>query len=334
MKKIKDILKFFIFLSISVLLFILVYKDQDITEIKHILSSEVNYFWIIVSLILGIMSHILRTIRWNILVKSIEGRSSFKNAFLAVIIGYFANLALPRMGEFTRCGVLSKYEKMSFTKLFGTVVLERVIDLIMFILLMAFVGITQMNVVLSFINKNPEIRNAIDTLFGKWVILPIVVGLIIILFASRNLFSKIPYYKKFQKILSEIADGFKSIKNLEHKWPFIFHSIAIWFLYYMMLYVVFFAFDFTSNLSPFVGLVVFSLSTIGMVLPIQGGIGAWHFIVIASLMVYLPDVENIKTLARAFAFLAHGSMNFMLVIAGLISLIALPLLNKNKQKDE
>jgi len=333
-KKLKDVLKFFVFLSFSVLLFYLVYRGQDVKELKHVLATKVNYFWIGVSLFLGLLSHISRTIRWNILIKATEGRSNFKNAFLAVMIGYFANLALPRMGEFTRCGVLSKYEKMSFSKLFGTVVLERVIDLIMFLLLFVFVAVTQMNVVVSFINNNPEIKNAIDIMFGKWVVLPVIVGLILVVFACRKLFKRLPFYKKLKEVFSNIGDGFKSIKNLDHKWPFIFHTIAIWFLYYLMLYVVFFAFDFTSNLSPLVGLTLFAMSTVGMVLPVQGGIGAWHFMVIACLMIYLPDVENIKTMARAFAFLAHGSMNFMLVVAGVVSVIALPLLNKKKKINE
>lgn len=303
-------------------------------EIMQLLSNNVNYFWVGLSLFLGLLSHVCRTLRWNILIEKIEGRSNFKNAFLAVMIGYFANLALPRMGEFTRCGVLAKYENMSFSKLFGTVVLERVIDLLMFLLLLLFVLTTQMNVVIEFMERNPEIMQAIHTMFGRWVILPIVVGVAVILFACRNFIRSFSFYKKFKNIFKGIGEGFKSIKTLERKWEFIFHTIAIWLLYYLMLYVVFFAFDFTSELSPLVGLTIFAMSTIGMVLPVQGGIGTWHFMVIACLLIYLPDVENIKSLARAFAFLAHGSMNIMLIVAGVFSVIALPLLNKKKKIDE
>lgn len=331
MKKLKDILKFLAFLSVSIILFYLVYRGQDMNEIMKLISTEVDYSWVVFSLFLGLLSHISRTLRWNILVENIEGRSNFKNAFLAVMIGYFANLALPRMGEFTRCGVLSKYEKMSFTKLLGSVVLERVIDLIIFLLLIVFVATTQMNIVIEFLEKNPEIMQAINTVFGRWVVLPVIVGLILVIYACRNFICKIPFYKKIKGIFTEIGEGFKSIKSLKRKWEFIFHTLLIWFLYYLMGYVVFFAFDFTSHLSPMVGLTVFAMSTIGMVLPVQGGIGTWHFMVIACLLIYLPNVENIDSLARAYAFLAHGSMNLMLIITGIGSLIALPLLNRKKK---
>jgi len=333
-KRLKDILKFFLFLSLSILLFYLVYKDQDIDELKEVLSTKVDYFWVGLSLFLGVLSHISRTLRWNIIIKATEGRASFKNSFLAVMIGYFANLALPRMGEFTRCGVLSKYEKMSFSRVFGTVVLERVIDLLMFVVLLLFVLITQMNMVLDFIRNNPEIREALDIMFGRWVILPVLAGIVLVFYASRNIIKSLPFYKKLQGVFVNIGEGFRSIKNLEHKWPFILHTILIWVLYYLMLYVVFFAFKFTSGLSPVIGLTVFAMSTIGMVLPVQGGIGAWHFMVIGCLLIYLPDVQNIGTMARAFAFLAHGSMNFMIVIVGILSVIALPLLNRKKKIDE
>lgn len=303
-------------------------------EIMKLLSTEVDYSWVVLSLFLGLLSHISRTLRWNILVENIEGRSSFKNAFLAVMIGYFANLALPRMGEFTRCGVLSKYEKMSFSKLLGTVVLERVIDLLIFLLLLLFVLTTQMNIVIEFLENNPEIMQALHTVFGRWVVLPIIIGLVLVIYACRNLIRSIPFYKKIKNIFVGIGEGFKSITSLKRKWEFIFHTFLIWFLYYLMGYVVFFAFDFTSGLSPIIGLTVFAMSTIGMVLPVQGGIGTWHFMVIACLLIYLPNVENIDSLARAYAFLAHGSMNLMLIFTGVCSLIALPLLNRKNKKDE
>jgi uncharacterized protein (TIRG00374 family) len=303
-------------------------------EMMQLLSNKVNYFWIAVSLSLGVLSHVCRTLRWNILIENIEGRSNFKNAFLAVMIGYFANLALPRMGEFTRCGVLSKYENMSFSKLFGTVILERVIDLLMFLLILLFVVLTQMNVVTQFIKGNPEIMQAIHAVFGRWLVFPVLVGIALILFVCRKHIRSLSFYKKIRDVFAGIGEGFRSIKTLERKWEFLFHSVAIWVLYYLMLYVVFFAFDFTSELSPMVGLTVFAMSTIGMVLPVQGGIGTWHFMVIACLFIYLPDVENIDSLSRAFAFLAHGSMNLMIIAVGIISVIALPLLNRKKKIHE
>lgn len=330
MKTLKTITKFSIFLCISFLLFFLVYRGQDIEKLKLILKTEVNYWWVVFSLFLGLLSHICRTVRWIILIETTDGKVRFKNAFLAVMIGYFANLALPRMGEFTRCGIISKYEGKSFPKVLGTVVLERAIDMLMFLILLVIVVVTQFHVVVELLNRNPEIKEAIYSFLSAWYTLAIVVFIVSMLYIFRTKIKQLGFYKKISHILKDISDGFKSLKRLDNKLPFVFHTLAIWVLYYLMLYVVFFAFDFTSHLSPLVGLAVFALSTIGMVLPIQGGIGAWHFVVISSLMIYLPNVENISTLSRAFAFLAHSSMNLMIVFVGVLAMIALPLLNRKK----
>lgn len=331
MNKIKNTIKFLSFFAISVFLFWLVYKDQNMTQMKLLLKNDVNYYWIAFSLFLGLLSHISRTLRWNILIKSIEGKSNFKNSFMAVMIGYFANLALPRVGEFTRCGVLSKYENVSFSKLLGTVFLERVIDMIMFFVLMIVVAISQFDVLVSFVNNNPEITEALNKVFAKWIILPVGIILLLVIIVLRRRIKELPYYYKFQAIINNIGEGFKSFSKLEHKLPFIFHSVFIWLMYYLMLYVCFFAFEFTSGLSPLIGLTVFAMATVGMIIPVQGGIGAWHFMVVATLMIYLPEKGNTDGFIHAFAFLVHGSMTLMLVLLGALSLVIIPIVNRKEK---
>ncbi|MBL7969916.1 MAG: flippase-like domain-containing protein, partial [Prolixibacteraceae bacterium] len=157
----KNIIKAFQFISffvLGILIFWVVYKDQDMDRIKSILSNDVNYFWIIVSLFLGLLSHVSRTIRWNLMIEPLGRKPRMLNTFLAVMVGYLMNLALPRMGEVSRCGVLARYEKIPFTKLVGTVVLERLIDVLMLLLLLAIVVITQFGQVLEFLNNNPEVN--------------------------------------------------------------------------------------------------------------------------------------------------------------------------------
>ena len=129
-------LKFLSFFILGIVLFWLVYKDQDINRIKSILSNEVNYFWIVVSVFLGLLSHISRSIRWNLIIEPLGHKPRLLNTFLSVMIGYLMNLALPRMGEISKCGVLSRYEKIPFTKLIGTVVLERLIDVLVLLLIL------------------------------------------------------------------------------------------------------------------------------------------------------------------------------------------------------
>jgi len=133
----KNITKFLLFLGVSAFLFYLVFREQNWTELLSVLKDDVNYTWIGVACILGIASHVSRAMRWQLLTASMGYKIRFWNSFMGVMIGYFANLAIPRIGEFTRCGVVNKYEKVPFSNLLGTVVTERIID--MFILFKAYI---------------------------------------------------------------------------------------------------------------------------------------------------------------------------------------------------
>ena len=324
------ILKFLSFFLLGIFLFWLVYKDQDINRIKSILSNEVNYFWIVVSVFLGLLSHISRTLRWNLIIEPLGYKPRPLNTFLAVMIGYLMNLALPRMGEISRCGVLSRYEKIPFTKLIGTVVLERLIDVLVLLLLLTVVIITQFGQVAAFLNNNPEVKEKLGKIMHS-PILPIgIVLLFLIIWFTRHKIKGSGAVKKLSGLLNQFAEGFKSIRNIQNKGAFIFHSFFIWFLYYLMFYFVFFSFGFTSHLSPLAGLTAFVFGSFGMVAPVQGGMGAWHFMVIEGLALYGID----KADGQVFALVAHGTTTIMLIIFGLVSLLVLPFVNEKIEKKE
>ena len=321
------ILKFFIFLAIGCFLFWLVYKDQDVNRIESILEHGVDYRWVWVSLFLGIFSHISRTVRWSLMIEPLGKKPRMLNVFLSVMVGYLMNLVIPRMGEISRCGVLARYEKISFTKLLGTVVTERITDVIMLLLLTIIVVVSQFGEILQFLKNNPDIVEKADhILLSPTMLIAVVVIVALVVFFRKNI-SKSDFFEKIKKIITNFAEGLKTINKMNNKGWFIFHTVFIWFMYYLMLYVVFFSFDFTSSLSPIAGLTTFVLASFGMVAPVQGGIGAWHFMAIQSLMVY--GVE--KSDGVIFAFLAHTSMTALLVVMGLISLLVLPFVNKRKQ---
>jgi uncharacterized membrane protein YbhN (UPF0104 family) len=324
------ILKFISFFLLGILIFWWVYKDQDLSRIKNILTNEVNYFWIIVSVFIGLLSHISRTIRWNLMIEPLGHKPRLLNTFLAVMIGYLMNLALPRMGEISRCGVLSRYEKIPFTKLVGTVVLERLIDVLMLLLLLVIVIITQFGQMVEFLKNNPEVQEKL----GKILHSPFLWGglgcLILIIWVTRHKIKGSGAAKKLLGLLNQFAEGFRSIRNIRNKSAFVFHSVFIWFLYYLMLYSVFFAFGFTSHLAPLAGMTVFVLGSFGMVAPVQGGIGAWHFMVIEGLALYGIDRAD----GKVFALLAHGSTTIMLIVFGLIALLVLPFINERSARKE
>lgn len=236
------------------------------------------------------------------------------------------NLALPRMGEISRCGVLSRYEKISFTKLVGTVVAERIIDVLMLLLLTLLVIITQFGEVLRFLYKNPEIENKIVSLVQSPILYGAIIMVIILFYVYRKNLKRSIFFKKIEGTVNNFKEGLNSIKKIKRKWAFILHSVFIWLMYYLMLYVVFFAFDFTKALSPLAGLTTFVLASFGMVAPVQGGIGAWHFMVKEALSLYGVANEN----GVIFALLDHTAMTAMLIFLGLGSLLILPFINRKK----
>jgi len=317
-------LKFLSFFLIGILIFWMVYKDQDIKRIKSILTNDVNYFWVVVSLFLGLLSHISRTIRWNLMIEPLGRKPRMLNTFLAVMIGYLMNLALPRMGEISRCGVLARYEKIPFTKLVGTVVLERLIDVLMLLLLLIIVIVTQFGQVLEFLKNNPEVQEKLEKVIYSPILIGIFAMFLLVVWLLRNKIRRSSLMKKVLGIMNQFVEGFRSILKMKKKAAFIFHSVLIWFLYYVMLYCMFFSFGFTSHLLPLAGLTVFVLGSFGMVAPVQGGIGAWHFMVIEGLALYGVDRAD----GKIFALLAHGSTTIMLIVFGLISLIVLPFINE------
>ena len=161
----KRIVKFFVFLGITSLLFWLVYRNQNWSEAEKILKEDVDYTWIWVAIGMGLLSHLCRALRWQLLTRSMGYNIRLANSFMGVMIGYLANIALPRMGEFTRCGVVSKYERVPFSKLFGTVVAERVIDLGILVALTLVVVFTQFKQIGIFLEDNREVEEKIVSFF-------------------------------------------------------------------------------------------------------------------------------------------------------------------------
>ncbi len=323
-QKLLKLLKVLAFFVLGMFIFWLVYKDQDLERIESILKNDVNYLWIWVSLFLGLISHVSRTLRWVIMIEPLGHRPRVLNTFLAVMVGYLMNLVIPRMGEISRCGVLARYEKLSFTKLVGTVVTERIIDVIMMLLMTAIVIGTQFGQLLTFLENNPNVKEKLESITLSPVGILTILAIAVVIFLLRRKIKNSSFYHKIKEILQKFGEGLRTIRNMKHKWAFIFHTLVIWVMYYLMLYVVFFAFEFTANLSAMAALTTFVLGSYGMVAPVQGGIGAWHFMVIQALIVYGVD----KSDGVVFAFLAHSSMTGMMIVVGLISLLILPFINR------
>lgn len=314
------------FFGAGVTIFWLIYKDLDIGMLRSVLKNDLNYTWVWISLVIGILSHISRSIRWIYLIEPMGIKPGLKNTFMSVMFGYLMNLVLPRMGEISRCGAMAKYEKVPFMKLVGTVVTERIIDVIVLLLFTLLALLSQFGLIVQLFRNNPAMKeNALRMVTSPWLIISfLLIILLLILFRKR--IARTQLFRKMEQTLGHLREGLMSVKYVRKKGAFIFHSILIWFLYFLMLYCSFFAFDFTSGLSPFAALTTFVMGSFGMIAPVQGGLGTWHFMTKESLALYGISNEN----GIIFAFVAHFVNTLLVIVLGLISMLLLPLLNREK----
>ncbi|MDR0835024.1 MAG: flippase-like domain-containing protein [Tannerella sp.] len=323
-------LKIFLPLLLGFALLWFLYRKSEMTEIVEIIRKGVNYKVLFASLLFGLAANVTRGVRWAMLIDSLGKTVRKKNAILAVLGNYAINLAIPfRAGEFWRCGITSKYEKIPFMKLLGTLFVDRFMDTVTVSLLTLCLFIFNIPFFSSFFSENPPL--IIDTLFRILSSVWIYLGIIVIVVFIWILFTKFKHLTIVQIIrawINNVMEGVKSIQKIEHKALFILQTLMIWGGYFIYFYMCFYAFDFTKDLGVRIGLIAFVMSSIGVAVPVQGGIGVWHFMVIFTLVTFGVN----RTDADAFAFVVFAVQSIWIVLTGLFGIIALPLVNKNAKE--
>jgi hypothetical protein len=269
------------------------------------------------------------------MIEPLGHKVSFWNSFYALNTGYLANFAFPRLGEITRCGSLSKAEKIPVDKLFGTVIVERVIDLVILVILLLILIIGRFDYFGNFIKNNiytPLVERVNESFGSTWILmlilLSIPVTIVILYFLFRTRLSKLLVIQKIKSFIRGILDGLKTIYTLKRRWSFIFHSLLIWACYWLMTYAALFALPETSQLKLIDALFLLAVGTLGWVVPVQGGIGAYHYMVTLGLTLYKIPREAGLT----YATLSHGSQMIMLIILGTISFMMLFAFQRKRSK--
>lgn len=330
--KIKGVLKFLLFLSFGIAIFWLVYRKQN-PEKLWAAFKDVDFFWLGMTIVVMLISHLSRSVRWMMLVEPLGKKVSFWNAISATFLGYFANMALPRFGEVTRCAVLGKYEQVPMTKLLGTVVVERAIDMLMFLLCLCLAVVLQLEVFTHLGERYLATTEHAEESSYTWFYIIVIIFVLIALsvYFLRSYIRKMKFYMTIKKLVENIIEGFQTIWKLKSFYQFLFHTLLIWLCYYLMMYFGFKVFEFSSKLSAVVALSIFVLGSLGMILPAPGGIGSFHFFVISGLVLYMPTEPDVKEKAAAFALLIHGVQTLFIMISGVVSLILLPIINSKKR---
>lgn len=295
---------------------------------------EANYYWLIVSMFFAIGANIFRALRWNLLINSLNYKTNVLSTFFAVMIGYLINTAVPRMGEFVRCGVLSNKEKIPFNILFGTVISERVFDLITLFVIIFLVIVFQIDSLGSFLSTIfcPFITELFSNLQSKIFFTSVAIlfftVLIFIILKLKEKIKSIYFYQKIQGFLSGLFEGAISIMKLDQKWLFLLYTFIIWLFYAIMVYLPVLMLEETSHLTFINGLTILAIGSLGIVAPVPGGIGAYHFIV----KTILHELYNIDAnIAGSFAVITHAGQTIVSIVIGSISYFYMGVLAKKEK---
>ncbi len=327
----RTLIKVFIPLSLGIILLWYLYRNQDMHEIMLIIKKDVRYEILLLSLIFGLMGNIIRGWRWSMLIDSLGKRIRRRNAIYAVLGNYAINLALPRVGELWRCGVTTKYEKIAFSKLLGTLFVDRVMDTLVVGILTLCLSIFNIRFFRHFFSENPPvfIKLLFQLLSSAWT----YIGIVLLMIVIWIVFVRLKHASLVQKmvgLLKNVWEGIKSIWKIKHKTRFFIETLLIWSCYFIYFYITFFAFNFTRDLGLRIGLIAFAMSSIGVAVPVQGGIGVWHFMVMSTLVAF--GVE--KSDAGAFALVVFTVQTIWVALTGLFGIMALPVINKTAKLDK
>jgi uncharacterized protein (TIRG00374 family) len=318
--------------SIKIVFFLLLGAGLAVFSLRDLSWSSFSGYlrdtdkvYLVLALIIGILSHVSRSMRWQIALKATGHHLTLANSFLAVMIGYFANLVPPRLGEFVRCALVDRYGKIPTQTSLGTVVVERMIDSLMLGIIFFGNFFWQYDLLYSYSLDN--IFRPIGAKLSFQTVFVLLVVLFVILFffvRGRKRNSKSEKSNKWNKIVKGFTDGLKSILTLEKPWMYIIHTLFIWTCYVAMIKVCFLAFPSLSTLNFEACLSVFILGTIGMIVT-PGGTGAYPALVAGALALYGVNQEA----GNAFGWIVWGTQTFLFIIFGILSLILLPIINRN-----
>jgi len=328
LKHFKSILKYSITLIIAFGILWFVFRDIDLVVLFENLKSA-NFTYVYISIGFSLLSHLLRGYRWTLLLSPIGYKVNPFRAFIAVMVGYFANLLLPRMGEVTRCAILKKTDKVAIPASLGTVISERILDLIILLILIFVTIIIEFKVLKDFLYESFSAAfnniNFSNTLIYLGIILFIILAIIVLLIWKREFLKSLHLYQKIRPFIIDLINGLMSIRKVEKKFAFLISTLLIWVLYYLMSYIIIFSFETTSNLDFFAGLSILMAGGLGMAAPVQGGIGTYHAFVSGILLLYGIN----KADGVLFATLLHTSQFISVTVFGGISFIISIFLNKN-----
>ena len=306
------------------------YRGEDWQTIWHVATMEMDWTWMLLSFPFGILAQLCRGWRWRQTLEPVGEHPRTSVAIHSIFLSYAVSLIIPRVGEFTRCGVLKRYDGITFSKALGTVVTERAIDSLLVMAITAVVILLEMSTFGTFFQKTGTSLHSILHGFSWMGYLVVAVCLVAIAILLHFLLRKLSIYNKVRATLSGIWQGVISLKDVENIPLFTILTLGIWVSYFLHYYLTFFCFDFTASLGLGCALVTFIVGSIAVIVPTPNGAGPWHFAIKTMLILYGVQDEH----ALYFVLIVHTVQTMLVVLLGIYAWMALAVTSRSEEVGE
>ena len=330
---VSNLVKYGIPILISVGLAWFLYNNVDIEAIKTSLRQDVNYWWFVPVIVVSIFSHIFRALRWRLQLRAINIDAPLWVLVNSIFGTYFVNLVFPRLGEVWRTGYIAQRQKAPFATVLGSMVGDRLSDTVTVGLLTLITFFLAQDAFFKFFDARGDGGSSAASWTMVALVVACVLGLVAMVWLYRST-SQNKVIAKLRGILHDLWDGFAAIAHMDGKWMFLLYTILIWGCYFMQLYIASKAFTFTADLGVLPVLVLFVLSSLGMAVPSNGGLGPWQFAIIFGLSLYgvgaFPPSTPYDAQASAFAWLVWGVQQLLIIVLGIYAFASIAL-DKKKE---
>lgn len=295
------------------------YRNFDFNLLRSTLNGGMNWWWMAFSLVFGVTAQLFRGLRWRQTLEPLGENPRTSTCVHAIFLSYAASLIIPRIGEVTRCGVLTKYDGTSFSKSLGTVVTERIIDSLLVMFITAIVFLSQAKVFYNFFEETGTNLTEWATRFTATGYIVTALCLVAVMVLAFMLIRKLTIFSRIRETIKGIKEGIMSLKDVKNKTLFAIYTLGIWGSYFLHYYITFFCFDFTLGLGLDVALVSFIVGSIAVIVPTPNGMGPWHFAVKTILVLYGVQETNAET----FVIIVHTIQTALIPLLGAYSLLVL-----------
>ena len=300
------------------------YRDFDFERVRQVVLHEMDWTWMLLSFPFGILAQALRGWRWRMTLEPMDLKPRSSVAVCSIFLSYAASLVVPRIGEFTRCGVLKRWEGISFSRALGTVVTERIVDMLLMMVMVGATFLLEMSTFGTFFKKTGTNLGGILSGFtwAGWLVTAIcLLAMAILLYI---LLRRLSIYNKVKTTISDIWQGVVSLRGVSSLPLFLVMTVGIWMCYFLHYYLTFFCFDFTSHLGLSCALVTFAVGSIAVIVPTPNGAGPWHFAVKTMLILYGVQDEQ----ALYFVLIVHTVQTLLVVLLGVYAWVRLSFVNR------